>query len=190
MSGGLSRGTRFGVGATIDPVVFSAPSRPRRRRIMFTRRAIGMLGASALVAAAAGAGAPAFAGGGGGDTQELRLTVCKVVKDKDKDKDKNKNDDKEKFRFVAETDRDDHEFKLRDGECRFIKLEFKRDKLVVEEKDSDKYKVSFKATGAGVDEWRSYKSTVTVDVNEKRKKPPIKIVVTNKKKDKKDHGAG
>jgi hypothetical protein len=141
---------------------------------MLARAAIGAFCATALIS---GGVAPVVASNAAHDTGDedvVKVTVCKKVKD-DTDEDK-------KFKFEAKTDKDSLDFKLADGFCRKFELEFKENKLTVEEDVKKNYDVTFKVRG-DIEKVVVSDTKVRVKFDDSEDKPRVRITVVNKKTD-------
>ncbi len=150
---------------------------------MSARTALSILGATALVA---GTMSPAVAARGHDDNDKVRVTVCKKVKDDDHNHKWSKDDDE--FDVDLWTDKDSDDTTLEDRECDRVKLEFKRNKLFLEEDvDEDEWDVDFKVFG-DYEKVRERDNKLRVRFDDDEDHPKLVIVIVNEKKDDDHHG--
>ncbi len=150
---------------------------------MFVRTALGIVGASAL---AAGSMAPAVAHGDH-ESDKVKVVVCKKVKDDDNHHNHKWSKDDDEFDVDLWTDKDSDDTTLEDRECDRFKLEFKRNKLFLEEDvDEDEWDVDFKVFGDD-EKVRERGNKLRVRFDDDEDHPKLVIVIVNEKKDDDDH---
>lgn len=149
------------------------------------KRAVAVLGASALAFAASAGPAMASKDDDYEKYDRLKLTLCKEVKHDDDDKDKDKKD--KKFVVKYKTDKEGGYVKLRDGECKEVKVKFDKNKVKVSEEYTKGYELKNYRVPMN-HKWDTksyYKHDDKVEVKYKDKDyAKVKVVVVNEKKDK------
>ncbi|MCW2805185.1 MAG: hypothetical protein QOF52_741 [Propionibacteriaceae bacterium] len=118
----------------------------------------------------------------------VKVKVCKkVVSDRYDNKDKARDDDKNrrpKFAITVETDREDKTFYLKDGECDWTKLDYKRPRLTVSEEDEHGYKLKDIKAWGDVDDvyFNSRRGEAKIRFDDSgRYDPEVNVLVINKK---------
>ena len=158
---------------------------PRGARMnnVIIARGIAVLGAPALMLTLSAA--PAWAGvqdGDQGKPDKVSVTVCKEVVKKDKDK-SDEDRDKQKFGFEVETDKAKKSFRLKDGQCKYLKLKFDDPKVRVSEDSARGYKVKDIYVSGDVKKTSTDDNKVRIKFKDKDE-PQLWVKFVNKKDEK------
>jgi hypothetical protein len=117
----------------------------------------------------------------------VKVTVCKkVVRDRYDNKDKARDDRNRRpsFEITVKTDKDYKTFYLKDGECDYAKLDFRRPRLTVSEQEEDGYKLKDIRAWGDVDDvyFDSRRDEAKIRFDDSgRYDPKVNVQVINKK---------